>query len=69
MTLLRWLTFLLKSLTVTLQVLLFWNSFFLLTLVFVLQWPLLQWEILIMLLSQVPLTFRQTHNDMTCFIA
>ena len=38
MTLLRWLTFLLGSQTVILIVLLFWISFFLLTLVFVLQW-------------------------------
>ena len=37
MTLLRWLTFLLGSLTVTLTVLLFWIHFFLLMLVFVLQ--------------------------------
>ena len=38
MTLLRWLTFLLISQTVILRVLLFWIYFFLLTLVFVLQW-------------------------------
>ena len=38
MTLLRWLTFLIGSQTVILIVLLFWISFFLLTLVFVLQW-------------------------------
>ena len=38
MTLLRWLTFLLGSQTVILIVLLFWISYFLLTLVFVLQW-------------------------------
>ena len=38
MTLLRWLTFLLRSLTVTLTVLLFWIYSFLLMLVFVLQW-------------------------------
>ena len=49
MILLRWLTFLLGSLTLT--VLLFWISFFLLTLVFVLHWVSLHWEILIMLLS------------------
>ena len=52
MTLLRWLTFLLGSQTVILIVLLFWISFFLLTLVFVLQRLSLHWEILIMLLSQ-----------------
>ena len=38
MTLLKWLTFLLGSQTVILIVLLFWTYFFLLTLVFVLQW-------------------------------
>ena len=38
MTLLRWLTFLHGSQTVILIVLLFWTYFFLLTLVFVLQW-------------------------------
>ena len=38
MTLLRWLTFLLRSQTVILIVLLFWIYFFLLTLVFVLKW-------------------------------
>ena len=52
MTLLRWLTFLLGSLTVTITALLFWIYLFLLTLVFVLQWFSLHWEILIMLLSQ-----------------
>ena len=34
------------------------NLFFLLTLVFVLQWLFLYWKILIMLLAQVPLTFQ-----------
>ena len=48
----------LESLTVTLTVLLFWIYLFLLTLVFVLQWLSLHWEILIMLLSQFPLTFQ-----------
>ena len=38
MTLLRWLTFLLRSQTAILIVLLFWISFFLLVLAFVLQW-------------------------------
>ena len=52
MTFLRWLTFLLVSMTVTLTVLLFWIYLFLLTLVFVLQWLSLHWEILIILLSQ-----------------
>ena len=69
MTLLRWLTFLLGSLTVILTVLLFWIYLFLLTLVFVLQWLSLHWEILIMLLSQFPLTFCWTHNRMHCFNA
>ena len=44
-------------------------DFFLLTLVFVLQWLSFHWEILIMLFSQFPLTFRQTHNGMLHFIA
>ena len=60
MTSLRWLTFLLGS--QILIVLLFWIYFFLLTLVFVLQWLSLHWEILIMLLSQFPLTFQLIHN-------
>ena len=46
MTLLRWLTFLHGSQTVILIVLLFWTYFFLLMLVFVLQWLSLHWEIL-----------------------
>ena len=54
MTLLRWLTFLLGSQTVILIALLIWIYFFLLTLVFVLQWLSLHLEILIMLLSQFP---------------
>ena len=62
MTLLRWLTFLLGSQTVILIVLLFWFYFFLLTLVFLLQWLSLHWEILTMLLSQLPLTFHQIHK-------
>ena len=63
----QWLTVLLKSHTVTLTVLLFWISFFLLTLVFVLQWLSLHWVILIML-SQFPLTFHQIYNRMPFFI-
>ena len=43
---------------VTLTVLLFWIYLFLLMLVFVLQWLFLHWEILIMFLSQIPLTFQ-----------
>ena len=69
MTLPSWLTFLLGSQTVILIVLLFWIYFFLLMLVFVLQWLSLHWEILIMLLSQCPLTFNQIHNEMPRFIA
>ena len=69
MTLLRWLTFLLGSQTVILIVQLFWIYFCLLTLVFVLQWLSLHYEILIMLLSQFPLTFQLIHNRMPHFIA
>ena len=68
-TILRWLTFLLASQTVILTVPLFWIYLFLLTLVFVLQWLSLRWEILIMLLSQFPLTLHHIHNGMSCFIA
>ena len=64
MTLLRLLNFLLGSLTVTLTVLLFWIYFFLLMLVFVLQWLSLHWEILIMFLSQILSTFQETQNEM-----
>ena len=42
---------------------------FLLTLVFVLQWLSLHWELLIMLLSQFPLTSHYIHNGMPHFIA
>ena len=42
---------------------------YLLTLVFVLQWLSLHWEILTMLLCQFPLTFSQAHNVMPHFIA
>ena len=42
---------------------------FFLTLVFVLQRLSLHWEILIMLLSQFPLTFQLIHNRMPHFIA
>ena len=69
MTLLRWLTFLLGSQTVILIVLFFWIYFFLLMLVFDLQWLSLHCKILIMLLSQLPLTFHQIHNGVHCFIA
>ena len=63
MTLVRWLTFLLGSQTLILTVLFFRISFFLLTLVFVLHWLSLHWEILIML------TFHQILNAMPRFIA
>ena len=68
-TLLRWLTFLPGSQAVTLTVLAFWISLFLLGLAFVLEWFSLYWEILIMLLSHFPLTFHYIHNRMPRFIA
>ena len=52
-----------------LMVLPFCIYFFLLTLVFVLQWLSLHWEILIILFSQFPLTFHQIHNGMPRFIS
>ena len=61
-TLLRWLTFLVRSQAVVLIVLLFWIYFFLLMLIFLLQWLSLHWEILIMCLSQFLLTFHQIHK-------
>ena len=67
MSLLKCLTFLLRSQTVSLIVLLFWIYFFL-ALVSVLQWLSLHWKSLIMLLSQFPLTFHQLHNKMSNFI-
>ena len=69
MTLPRWLTFLLGFQTVILRVLLFQIYLLLLALVFVLQWLSLHWKILIMLLSQFPLTFHEIHNGMPRFIA
>ena len=68
MTLLRWVTFLHRLQTVILTVLFFWISFFLLMLVFVLQWLSRHWEIW-MMLSQLPLTFCQTQNWEPHFIA
>ena len=44
-------------------------DFFFLTLIFVLQRLSLHWEILIMLLSQLRLNFRQTQNGIPRFIA
>ena len=69
MTLLRWLTFLLGSQTVIFQVMLFWIYFFLLMLVFVLQWLSLHCEILIMFLSQFSLTFHHIQNGMAHVMA
>ena len=60
---------LILCLTVALTMLFFWIYFFFLMLVFVLQWLSLHWEILIILLSQFPLTFHQTQNQMPRFIA
>ena len=58
MTLLRWLTFLLGSQTVVLIVLLFWiYHFFLLTLVFALQWLSFHWEILNHVVVSVSIDF------------
>ena len=68
MTLLRWLTFLHGSQTVILIALLFLVYFFLLMLAFVLKWLPPHWEILIMFLSQFPLTFQVIHNGMSDFI-
>ena len=67
MTLLRWLTFLLKSQTVILIILLFCIYLFLLMLVFVLEWLSLHWEILIMLLSQFPLTIPSNSQRYALF--
>ena len=60
MNLLRWLTFLGRSQTVILIVLLFWIYFFHLMLV------LGNWEILIMLLCQFPLTNSQQDAPFHC---
>ena len=56
MTLLRWLTFLHGSQTVILTGLFFWIYFLLVTLVFVLQWLSVHWEILIIFLFKFPST-------------
>ena len=68
MSLLKQLTSQLESLTVTFTVLLFWIYLFLLTLVFVLQQLSLQWEILIILLSQFPLNFFETQKEIVLSI-
>ena len=69
MTLFKWVTFLLRSQIVILTVLLFCIYFFLLTLVFVLQWFSLHQQILIMLMPQFPLTFHHNHNGIPHCIA
>ena len=61
--LLRWLTFLIGPQTVILMVLFFWIYLSLPTLIFVQQRLSLHWEILIMLLSQFPLTFHHSQRD------
>ena len=68
MTLLKWLTFLLASMTVAFTVLLLSIYLFFLMLVFLLQCLLLHWQILIMLLSQFPFTVCQIQKGMPCFI-
>ena len=62
MTVLKWLTFLLGSVTVILSVLLSWiiSS----DASIVLQWLSLHWEILITLLSQFLVTFFRTQKEM-----
>ena len=64
MTLLRWFTFLLRSLTETLTVLLYWIFLFLLTRIFGLEWLSLHWKILIMLLAQLNFFFCETQKRM-----
>ena len=63
----RWLTFLHGFQTVILIGLRSWIYLFLLALLFVLHWLSFYWEILIMLLSQFPLTFHQIHNGIPLF--
>ena len=67
MTLLRWLTFSLRSVTVTPTVLPFRIYLFFATQIFVLQLLFFHWEILIMF-SQFLLTFCQTQNMICYFI-
>ena len=59
MTLLRWLTFLIRSQTVILVVLPFWIYLFLVMLVFVLQQLSLHWEILISVSIESPSSSQQ----------
>ena len=63
-----WSGWTLGSLTVTVTILLFWISFFLVTLVFVPQW-LPPHRVILIMLSQFPLTFGQTQNGIPRFIA
>ena len=44
-------------------VLILWIYFFLLMLVYIIQWPFLHWEILIMLLSKFSLAFHHIRNE------
>ena len=67
-TLLRWLTFLLASLTVTLTVLPFQIYFSLMALLFVIQWTFLLREFLILLSSQFLSIPLQTKKGMPSFI-
>ena len=62
MTLFRCLTSLLGSLIVTVTVMLFWIFFYLLILVFALQWLFLCWEILIMLVVSVSIDFSSNSK-------
>ena len=62
---LRWLTFLLGSMTDSQSCSFGFLSFFW----FVLQWIFFHWEILIILLSQFPLTFQLIYNRIPRFIA
>ena len=67
MNLLRWLTFLLGSLVLTLKVLLFCIYFFPLKLVFILQWLSLHWEIIIMLFFSVSTDFPTNSKQVALF--
>ena len=68
MTLIRLLTFLLRSLIVTFTVLLFCIYLFLLYLVFALLWLSLHSKILILLWPQFPLALLQPQMEMSLFI-
>lgn len=59
--------FLTKPLTVILTVPFFRISYFLLTLIFLLQWLFILWKILIMLLCPFPLTFSQPKSEILPF--